>query len=173
MLQDVADFVERIASPGAVNALSQALLRITSPGVPDLYQGTEYWDFSLVDPDNRRPVDFAARQASLAAGDSPAALLPHWKDGRVKQAVIARALRFRAESAGCSPRAATRRSGRGPRADHVLAFARVHEGRACHDRRHPPAGRFAGIGGDAPGGSRGLGWNLPDIPRNILGTPHC
>ena len=84
VLQDVADFVERIAAPGAVNGLSQVLLRITSPGVPDLYQGTEYWDFSLVDPDNRRPVDFPARQQSLGAEASPAALLADWKDGRGK-----------------------------------------------------------------------------------------
>ena len=90
MLYEIADFVERIASPGVVNSLSQALLKLTSPGVPDLYQGTEYWDFSLVDPDNRRPVDFAARQASLAAGMAPETLLQDWRDGRVKQAVLAR-----------------------------------------------------------------------------------
>ena len=132
MLQDIADFVERIASPGAANALSQTLLRITSPGVPDLYQGTEYWDFSLVDPDNRRPVDFAARQASLAAGESPASLLRHWRDGRVKQAVIARALQFHAGSGGLlTDGSYVPMRVEGPNANHVLAFARVHEGRAC------------------------------------------
>ena len=132
MLQDIADFVERIASPGVINALSQTLLRITSPGVPDLYQGTEYWDFSLVDPDNRRPVDFPARQASLAAAVRPADLLAHWRDGRVKQAVVARALRHRAAS-GSLMTAGSYVPIRveGPKADHVLAFARVHEGRAC------------------------------------------
>ncbi len=131
-LQEIADFVERIASPGAVNGLSQALLRITSPGVPDLYQGTEYWDFSLVDPDNRRPVDFAAREASLADAEAPAALLDHWRDGRVKQAVIARALQLRAASGGLfTDGSYTPIRVDGPRADNVLAFARVHEGRAC------------------------------------------
>ncbi len=132
LLQEIADFVERIASPGAINGLSQALLRITSPGVPDLYQGTEYWDFSLVDPDNRRPVDFAAREASLEAGESPAALLPHWRDGRVKQAMIARALRFRANSDGLLTQGSyTPVRVEGPQADHVLAFIRQHEERAC------------------------------------------
>ena len=56
---------------GALNSLSQITLKATMPGVPDFYQGTEFWDLSLVDPDNRRPVDFAARAAVLAvAGDS-------------------------------------------------------------------------------------------------------
>ncbi len=62
----------RIAPAGVLNSLGQTLLRLTSPGVPDLYQGTEFWDFSLVDPDNRRPVDFAARAEALAAGRAPA-----------------------------------------------------------------------------------------------------
>ncbi len=132
VLYDIAGFVERIATAGAVNSLSQALLRLTAPGVPDLYQGTEYWDFSLVDPDNRRPVDFAARQASLAELHSPADLLPRWKDGRVKQALIARALRFRAQSAGLFTSGSyTPIKVEGARADNVLAYARVHEGRAA------------------------------------------
>ena len=132
VLNEIADFVERIAALGAVNGLSQALLRVTSPGVPDLYQGTEYWDFSLVDPDNRRPVDFAAREASLHSGESPLALLPSWKDGRIKQAVIARALQFRAASGGLfTDGVYTPLRVEGPRADHVVAFARVFEGRAA------------------------------------------
>jgi (1->4)-alpha-D-glucan 1-alpha-D-glucosylmutase len=132
VLYEIADFVERIASPGVVNSLSQALLKLTSPGVPDLYQGTEYWDFSLVDPDNRRPVDFAARQASLAAGMAPETLLQDWRDGRVKQAVLARVLRLRSESAGLFTEGAySYLKLEGPRADNLLAFARVHEGRAA------------------------------------------
>ena len=132
VLHEVAEFVQRIAAPGAVNALSQAVLRITSPGVPDLYQGTEFWDFSLVDPDNRRPVDFAARQASLQADESPAALLPHWQDGRVKQAVIARALRLRSGSGGLFTEGSyVPLRIEGPRAENIVAFARVLEGRAA------------------------------------------
>ena len=132
VVNDAAEFVERIAAAGAVNGLSQALLRVTSPGVPDLYQGTEYWDFSLVDPDNRRPVDFPARKASLAADLPPAELLADWRDGRVKQAVIARALRLRAASGGLFTEGSyVPLRVEGERAEHVLAFARVHEGRAA------------------------------------------
>ena len=132
VLYDVAGFIARIAAAGALNSLSQTLLRLTSPGVPDLYQGTEYWDFSLVDPDNRRPVDFPARQKSLAESRSPAELLGHWRDGRVKQAVIARALRFRAEAGELFTQGSyTPLKVEGEKADHVLAFARVHEGRAA------------------------------------------
>ena len=132
VLHDIAGFVERIAPAGAANSLSQTLLRLTAPGVPDLYQGTEYWDFSLVDPDNRRPVDFPAREASLAAAADPASLMPQWHDGRVKQAVIARALRLRAET-GALFTAGTYIPIKveGDHADHVVAFARVHEGHAA------------------------------------------
>jgi (1->4)-alpha-D-glucan 1-alpha-D-glucosylmutase len=68
---------------------------MTTPGVPDLYQGTEWWDFSLVDPDNRQPVDFPARAAALADADAADALLHRWRDGRLKQQLIARTLRLR------------------------------------------------------------------------------
>ncbi|HYI85349.1 MAG TPA: malto-oligosyltrehalose synthase, partial [Acetobacteraceae bacterium] len=72
---EVAAFAARIAPAGAVNGLAQVVLRCASPGVPDLYQGTEFWDFSLVDPDNRRPVDWAARREALDADLPPAELL--------------------------------------------------------------------------------------------------
>jgi len=64
--QAVGSFVRRIAPAGLANSLAQLLLKLTAPGVPDIYQGTELWDFSLVDPDNRRPVDFALRARLLA-----------------------------------------------------------------------------------------------------------
>lgn len=85
----------RLAPAGALNSLSQTVLKYTVPGMPDLYQGTEFWDFSLVDPDNRRPVDFDTRRAALSAAGAPPDLLTHWRDGRVKQAVIARLLAAR------------------------------------------------------------------------------
>jgi (1->4)-alpha-D-glucan 1-alpha-D-glucosylmutase len=66
------EFVDTIAPAGAINGLAQTLLRLTAPGVPDLYQGGEFWDFSLVDPDNRQPVDFAARRAARGARRSRA-----------------------------------------------------------------------------------------------------
>ena len=124
LLGDIVAFAQRISAAGAVNGLAQTLLKLTVPGVPDIYQGTEFWDFSLVDPDNRRPVDFAARAAALDAVPLTD-LVTHWRDGRIKQAVIARTLALRKERpalfAGGSyaPIAV-----RGEHADRVIAFAR-------------------------------------------------
>jgi (1->4)-alpha-D-glucan 1-alpha-D-glucosylmutase len=130
--REIAEFAGRIAPAGAVNALSQTLLRLTSPGVPDLYQGAEYWDFSLVDPDNRRPVDWPARSASLEAGAPPDGLMATWRDGRIKQAVIARTLAFRGRAPGLFAEGSYQPLRvEGPRSEHVLAFARMHEGRAA------------------------------------------
>ena len=87
-----------------LNSLSQTLIKITSPGVPDFYQGTELWDLSLVDPDNRRPVDFEKRRAMLAAirqeedvdvGRLILDLLSTTEDGRIKLFLIYRALKAR------------------------------------------------------------------------------
>ena len=129
---ELAAFAARIAPHGAINSLTQTLLRLASPGIADLYQGTEFWDFSLVDPDNRRPVDFAARQAALSAGKSAPDLLGQWRDGTVKQAIIHAALAFRARAPGLFTRGAyTPLRVDGPAADHILAFVRVHEGRAA------------------------------------------
>ena len=170
VLQDIAAFVERIAAPGAVNALSQVLLRITSPGVPDLYQGTEYWDFSLVDPDNRRPVDFPAREASLAAAQDPAALLAEWKDGRVKQAVVARALQFRAASEGLFTEGSyVPLKAEGERADNVLAFARVLEGRASVTVVARLPAQLPGIGAQPMPDATGWGATFLNMPRNLVG----
>ncbi len=94
-LADLVGFVEEIAPAGAVNGLVQALLRCTAPGIPDLYQGTEGWDFSLVDPDNRRPVDYVGRRTSLESPTAWPELLSDWRDGWVKQRVIATALSLR------------------------------------------------------------------------------
>ena len=92
----LADLVEAVSSPGRVNALTQKVIALTMPGVPDVYQGTELWDDSLVDPDNRRPVDFAARARLLAsvrgAGDGP---VPVDDSGRAKLLVVTRALHAR------------------------------------------------------------------------------
>ena len=139
-LQDFIPMQARIARCGALNSLSQTLLKLASPGVPDLYQGCEMWDLSLVDPDNRRPVDYAARRRALRelqeafAGDadhSSAArsLLDQWGDGRAKLWLIWRALALRArhprafDEASYLPLAA-----RGGKAAHLCAFARVGPG---------------------------------------------
>jgi (1->4)-alpha-D-glucan 1-alpha-D-glucosylmutase len=80
---------------GALNGLAQTLLKLTAPGVPDTFQGCELWDLSLVDPDNRRPVDFVLRRKSLQQPTDALALLASWRDGRIKQHLIARTLALR------------------------------------------------------------------------------
>jgi (1->4)-alpha-D-glucan 1-alpha-D-glucosylmutase len=133
LLKDIERVALRIAPAGAVNSLAQTVLRMASPGIPDLYQGTEFWDFSLVDPDNRRPVDFAARHAALDAvdGDADMAdLLADWKDGRIKQAVLARALRLRRRVAGVFEQGDyVALPVLGPKSANVLAFIRSREER--------------------------------------------
>src|SRR5207244_7479270 len=94
LLPDLAHFARRIGPAGAANGLAQTLLKLTAPGVPDVYQGTDYWDLSLVDPDNRRPIDFALRMASLEARPLDA-LAASLQDGRIRQALTARALAVR------------------------------------------------------------------------------
>jgi (1->4)-alpha-D-glucan 1-alpha-D-glucosylmutase len=88
---------KRISFYGGLNSLSQTLVKITSPGIPDFYQGTEFWNFSLVDPDNRRPVDVEARLRAMSEMDgwSPRELMDNWRDGRVKAFVTRRALAAR------------------------------------------------------------------------------
>ncbi|MDI6854643.1 MAG: malto-oligosyltrehalose synthase [Deltaproteobacteria bacterium] len=103
-LPDFLAFQSRLAYIGALNSLSQVLLKITSPGVPDFYQGTELWDLSLVDPDNRRPVDFQKRRSFLDeliradehnGPDFLKDLLSNWQDGRIKLYLTVKALNFR------------------------------------------------------------------------------
>ncbi|MDQ3906760.1 MAG: malto-oligosyltrehalose synthase, partial [Acidobacteriota bacterium] len=134
-LADFAEFQKMTARAGLFNSLSQTLLKVASPGVPDTYQGAEVWNFSLVDPDNRRPVDYDALRPMLASlrdargSADPASLadslMREPEDPRLKLYVTQRALNFRrahAElfaSCGYAPLGA-----RGPRADNVVAFAR-------------------------------------------------
>jgi malto-oligosyltrehalose synthase len=116
--------VQTIEAAGAVNGLAQLLLKLTAPGVPDLYQGCEYWDQSLVDPDNRRPVDFDVRRTSLDYADVDAAL-EHWRDGRLKQAVLAGALALRRRHPDLFTDGRYEPvEVRGSAADHVVAFLR-------------------------------------------------
>jgi (1->4)-alpha-D-glucan 1-alpha-D-glucosylmutase len=118
---EIADFAERITPFGWSNSLSAKLIQLTMPGIPDVYQGSELWDYSLVDPDNRRPVDFAHRAAVLAEiGDTTP---PVDASGTAKLLVTATALRLRRDTPGrfteYRPLAAE-----GPAAAHVLAFDR-------------------------------------------------
>ena len=94
-LKDVNETVTRLAPLGLLVGLSQALLKVASPGVPDYYQGTELWDFSLVDPDNRRPVDSALRRKLLSRKPAPADLLRNLADGQAKLHVIREGLKLR------------------------------------------------------------------------------
>lgn len=118
---------KRISLLGALNSLSQVTLKATMPGVPDFYQGTEFWDFSFVDPDNRRTVDFASRAAALASLETPdwPQLIQDWPDGRLKLAWTRQLLKLRNEMADVftngdyQPLQVT-----GPHRDHIIAFAR-------------------------------------------------
>lgn len=123
---------------GMVSGLAQALLRVTGVGVPDTYQGLELWGDYLVDPDNRRPVDFDERRRLLAELDAPhgpdiPALVDQRRDGRVKLWVLSRALRTRRDHLACyAPGGAyVPLQVRGSWADHVVAFARTSGDDAC------------------------------------------
>jgi (1->4)-alpha-D-glucan 1-alpha-D-glucosylmutase len=125
----LAKAARTIALPGALNGLAQTLLRMTVPGVPDLYQGADFWDFSLVDPDNRRPVDYASRQQALQQPQHLPGLLANWRDGRIKQALIAQTLNLRAEHAELFRRGTYQALDViGSQANRVLGFVREWEG---------------------------------------------
>ncbi|VAX32978.1 Malto-oligosyltrehalose synthase [hydrothermal vent metagenome] len=145
-LDSFLSFHGRIARMGAINSLAQVLIKITSPGVPDTYQGCELWDFSLVDPDNRQPVDFDKRkhllknlQPLLAVSTEEDAkhraellleMLDHWENGQIKLFVTACCLHFRRKhpdlflEGDYLPLQVT-----GEQADHVVAFARYANGK--------------------------------------------
>jgi (1->4)-alpha-D-glucan 1-alpha-D-glucosylmutase len=183
--QALRDFVARLLSPGSrfvdaflpfqrlvalygsVNSLAQTLLKITAPGIPDFYQGSELWDLSLVDPDNRRPVDFARRQTLLddlrrRAGEGPenldrlcGELMNSWPDGRVKMYVTHRALTFRRESPALS------RSGGydplsagGAHAEHLVALLRRDGAAAVVVVVPRLTARLTGFRGQLPLGER-------------------
>jgi (1->4)-alpha-D-glucan 1-alpha-D-glucosylmutase len=150
---DVAAFADRITRPGRSNALTATLVQLTMPGVPDTYQGSELWDLSLVDPDNRRPVDFALRDRLLTQLDE--GRRPAWDEpeGAAKLLVVSRALRLRRDRpslfTGYAPVAAT-----GPAADHAVAFDR---------------GGAVTVGTRLPVGlERGGGWRDTTVP--VSGT---
>jgi (1->4)-alpha-D-glucan 1-alpha-D-glucosylmutase len=119
-------FAQRAALIGALKSLTQVALKATMPGVPDFYQGTELWDLSFVDPDNRRPIDFAARQlaARELSCDWPELALT-WHDGRIKLALTRRLLAFRKRLADVFAQGDyTPVCIKGPDRDEVIAFSR-------------------------------------------------
>ena len=138
-LEDLRAAAAPIAWIGYLNSLSMAAVKLTSPGVPDIYQGNETWDFSLVDPDNRRPVDYELRQGMLAGVEALrepldaalADMLANLEDGRAKFYVLWRLLQLRRQRealflhGGYTPVRAS-----GDRTRHLVAFARRHGGEA-------------------------------------------
>ena len=139
-LSDFQMLQKKVAYFGMFNSLGQTLLKMTSPGIPDFYQGTEIWDFSLVDPDNRRPVNFELRKERLAAlkkrvetagqnlSEYVRDLMREWKDGTIKLYLIYKALNYRRENpllfmeSHYIPLA-----GDGDKTEHLCAFVRQSE----------------------------------------------
>ncbi len=141
-LADFIPFQQQVAHYAIVTSLAQTLIKITAPGVPDFYQGTELWDFSLVDPDNRRLVDYSSRRISLDQIDQTPLntpdraafvrdLLSHRTDGRIKLYITMTALRYRRDhlllfqDGEYVPLEAY-----GKKNEHLCAFARLHEDQA-------------------------------------------
>jgi (1->4)-alpha-D-glucan 1-alpha-D-glucosylmutase len=136
---EMAAFARRVAAAGHCNALSRLLVHLTAPGTPDIYQGDEMWNVALVDPDNRRPVDFAGRRDALdrlhdtaGSGDTAARcadMLRTVADGRLKMHVTHTALALRRERPGLFMRGKyTPLDGRGEAQRHALAFGRSADG---------------------------------------------
>ncbi|EKU25150.1 maltooligosyl trehalose synthase [Xanthomonas translucens pv. graminis ART-Xtg29] len=108
----------------------QTTLRLSVPGVPDLYQGSEGWDLSLVDPDNRRPVDYALRQAWLDDASAASALLRDWHSGHIKAWLTAQLLQLRGAHPALFAHGGYRPlQAQGPHAHYVFGFAREHAGK--------------------------------------------
>ena len=127
-MQDVREFVEPMIGPGRINSLAQTLIKLTSPGVPDLYQGTELWSLHLVDPDNRGPVDYDERRRALSQVTSlgPAAIWRRADEGLPKMWVTHAALQLRHRRPDSFDARGTYAAvhARGPMACHVVAFRR-------------------------------------------------
>ena len=177
-------FQRLIAAHGAVNSLAQTLLKLTVPGIPDLYQGTELWDLSLVDPDNRRPVDFPSRRALLEAlqarlaaqpaGDATALcaeLLAAWPDGAVKLYLTLRALTLRRERPRLFAAGAYRPlDGGGRHAEHLVALARTDAEAAVLVAVPRLTARLAGLTGRFPLGEAAWDETWLVLPDDLAGA---
>jgi (1->4)-alpha-D-glucan 1-alpha-D-glucosylmutase len=174
-LKSVEGFTRTLAPAGLCTSLSQVLLKIAAPGIPDFFQGTELWDFSLVDPDNRRLVDFGRRHHLLrgmlaeveSQGVAPiAAWFDAPNDGRIKLWITAAALRVRRARRALFERAGYEAlAARGKTAEHVFAFARTDG----QDAVLAVAGRFfATLGAARPTGSA-WGDGRLELPAGLVG----
>jgi (1->4)-alpha-D-glucan 1-alpha-D-glucosylmutase len=174
-LRSLDDFVGTLVRPGLWNSLSQVVLKVAAPGIPDFYQGNELWDFSLVDPDNRRPVDFDHRRAELESVASDfetrgLTAIDAWfdcpNDGRIKLWITTAALRLRRARAQLFTEGGYQQLAlRGGKAAHGFAFART-DGDACVIA---VVGRFfVTLGGERPTGAAWGKTNL-ELPRDPRG----
>jgi len=132
-LQDLRRFAERVAYHGALNSLSQLIIKLASPGVADFYQGSELWDLRLVDPDNRQPVVFESLEKLMAARSqkqtSLTDLLRCWRSGQIKMHVMQRGLRFRQENGPLFLRGAyLPLEATGTHRESVIAYGRRYRG---------------------------------------------
>ncbi|HEY6483301.1 MAG TPA: malto-oligosyltrehalose synthase [Steroidobacteraceae bacterium] len=180
-LADLGGFLQRIGRFGLFNALSQTLCKLTAPGVPDIYQGNETWDFSLVDPDNRRPVDYAHRRRLLAeieqssrTGQSASwldTLAQSPQDGRAKLFVTWKALQFRREQQALFRDGDyVRLRATGQQAANICAFARRLDGMLAITVVGRLFLRLLGEGQRAPVGETVWGDTAVELPRQI-GAP--
>ncbi|MDQ3407203.1 MAG: malto-oligosyltrehalose synthase [Chloroflexota bacterium] len=165
---DLEAFVEKLAQPARITSLAMTLLKLTMPGIPDIYQGTELWDHSLVDPDNRRPVDFGLRQrlAEEAAGNTPEHVISRLAEGLPKLWLIQHALAVRRERpAAFGPEGAYRPLPLdGRKAAHAIGFTRGDQVATVVPRLVMGLGRDWGdTSVDLPAGS----W------RNVLTGDDC
>jgi len=186
---DLDRFVRPLLEPGWVNSLAQKLIALTAPGVPDLYQGSELWDLSLVDPDNRRPVDFELRRRLLAEvpGLTAEAAWARRAEGLPKLLVVARALGLRRRRPEIFREGAAyeRLTVTGSRAEHLVAFARGAGAVTLAPRLliglagdwadttvRLPAGewRCELTGRSTAGGEQPVGALLSDFPVSLLAT---
>jgi malto-oligosyltrehalose synthase len=124
--REVESFVAPLLLPGRINSLAQTLIKLTAPGTPDFYQGTEFWDLSLVDPDNRRPVDFKARRKALeqCASLSAADAIGDWDSGVAKLWLIHRTLQVRRSHEASFDGIHQPISARGSRLSHLIGYQR-------------------------------------------------
>jgi (1->4)-alpha-D-glucan 1-alpha-D-glucosylmutase len=185
---DLEAFVAPLVDPGRVNSLAQVLLKLTAPGVPDFYQGSELWDLSLVDPDNRRPVDYDLRRrllADLQQNPGPEAILERMDEGLPKLWLTRQGLHLRRRRPELFGRDSTYRPlpVHGPGAEHVLAFTRREQVVTIVPRLvlgfnggweettvELPAGRFRNVlnGEEVDGGERPVAALLARFPVALL-----
>ncbi|HZS32795.1 MAG TPA: malto-oligosyltrehalose synthase [Methylomirabilota bacterium] len=177
-LADFEAFQRPVARLGMVNGLAQVLLKLTAPGVPDFYQGTELWDLNLVDPDNRRPVDFARRAALLAELEARVAggdlaglageLLAAWPDGRVKLYLIRRGLACRRAAPDLFRAGAyVPLTAVGPAAAHVCAFGRSLDEAAVLTVVPRLVAALTGAGHELPLGPACWGDTVIELPASV------